>query len=84
MGMWTTTNQDELALVLKSFSQAACKNYGDHAFEAGYLQSLCVSMLADMPKRKQKEVINDMIRATQRQEKQVVEKMSQNRTFERV
>jgi hypothetical protein len=77
MGMWTTENQDTLNIVLKAFSEAAHKNYGGHAFEAGYLQSVIISILPDLPKRKQKVLIDDMVRATQKQEKQVIEKMKE-------
>ena len=77
MGMWTTENQDTLNIVLKAFSEAAHKNYGGHAFEAGYLQSVIISILPDLPKRKQKVLIDDMVRATQKQEKQVIGKMKE-------
>jgi hypothetical protein len=77
MGMWTTDNQDTLKIVLKAFGEAARKNYdGSYAFEAGYLESVIVSMLPLMPKRAQKIVIDDMVRATQKQEREVIEKMS--------
>lgn len=76
MGMWTTDNQDTMSVVLKAFSEAARKNYGGHDFEAGYLQSLVVSMLPNMPKKMQKIFIDDMVRATQKQEKAVIEKMN--------
>ena len=84
MGMWTTENQDTLTDVLRAFSEAAYANYGTHAFEAGYLQSTLVSVLPLLPKRKQKELINDMIRAAQKQEQRVIEKRNENITFERV
>lgn len=84
MGMWTTENQDTLNDVLTAFSRAARKNYGDHAFEAGYLQSVIISVLPSLPKRQQKILIDDMIRAAQKQEREVVEKMSENKTLERV
>ena len=45
MGMWTTDNQDTLSDVLRAFSDAARLNYGSHSFEAGYLQSVIISML---------------------------------------
>ena len=77
MGMWTTENQDTLNIVLKAFSEAAHKNYGGHAFEAGYLQSVIISILPDLPKRKQKVLIDDMVRATQKQEKQVSDKIKE-------
>lgn len=65
--MWTTNNQNEFADALIAFSKAARENYGSHAFEAGYLQSLAVSMLAKMPKREQKALIGDIERSTARQ-----------------
>jgi len=37
-----------------------------------------------MPKRVQKSFVEDVIRAVQKQEKEVVEKMNQNQTMERV
>lgn len=81
MGMWTTDNQDTMKIVLRAFSDAAGRNYPgfsgfqSHAFEAGYLQSLIVEMLPHLPKRLQKQFIDDMVRATQKQEKQVVDKL---------
>ena len=77
MGMWTTENQDTLNIVLKAFSEAAKQNYGNHSFEAGYLQSVIISILPDLPKRKQKVLIDDMVRATQKQEKQVSDKIKE-------
>ena len=74
MGMWTTENQDTLSDVLRAFSEAARENYGSHSFESGYLQSVLVSVLPLLPKRAQKELINDMIRAAQKQEQQVMNK----------
>lgn len=76
MGMWTTENQDTMQVVLRSFSEAARKNYDGHAFEAGYLQSLVVSMLPQLPKRLQKAYIDDMVRAAQKQEAEVLAKMT--------
>lgn len=75
MGMWTTENQDTMKIVLKAFGEASHKNYGSHSFEAGYLESLVVQMLPMLPKRMQKAFIEDMVRATQKQEKEVIDKM---------
>jgi hypothetical protein len=75
MGMWTTDNQDTMSIVLKAFSDAARRNYDGHSFEAGYLQSVIISILPDLPKRQQKVLINDMIRAAQKQEKEVLDKI---------
>jgi len=77
MGMWTTDNQDTLSLVLKSFSDAARENYGSHSFESGYLQSVLISVLPLMPKRAQKILIDDMVRAAKKQEAEVVAKMKE-------
>jgi hypothetical protein len=76
MGMWTTENQDTMSLVLRAFSEAANKNYSGHAFEAGYLQSVIVSILPQLPKRAQKVLIEDMVRAAKKQEAQVIEKLN--------
>ena len=76
MGMWTSENQDTLNIVLKAFSEAAHKNYGSHAYEAGYLQSVIISLVPVLPKRQQKILIEDMVRAAKKQEKQVIEKMN--------
>jgi hypothetical protein len=75
MGMWTTENQDTMSLVLRAFSEAARKNYDGHAFEAGYLQSVIVSLVPLLPKRQQKVLIEDMVRAAKKQEAEVVAKM---------
>lgn len=83
MGLWTTANQDEFDLVLKQFVDAAQKNY-DYAYTTGYLQSMCVEMIALLPKRKQKEFINGMITAAQNQEQRLIKKMNENQVFERV
>ena len=76
MGMWTTDNQDTMKIVLKAFGEASHKNYGSHSFAAGYLESLVVQMLPSLPKRVQKMFIEDMVRATQKQEKEVIDKMN--------
>ena len=75
MGMWTTENQDTMSLVLRAFSEAARKNYDGHAFEAGYLQSVIISLVPLLPKRQQKVLIEDMVRAAKKQEAEVVAKM---------
>jgi hypothetical protein len=84
MGMWTSEQEDTFDIVLKQFSRAAYENYESSAFEAGYLQSTLSRMFADLHKRKQKEYLDFMIRATQRQEQEVVQKMNENKTFTRV
>jgi len=77
MGMWTTDNQDTMSLVLKAFSEAARENYGGHAFEAGYLQSVIVSLVPLLPKRAQKVLIDDMVRAAKKQEQEVSNKQKE-------
>jgi len=77
MGMWTTDNQDTLSLVLKSFSDAARENYGSHSFESGYLQSVLISVLPLLPKRQQKVLIDDMVRAAKKQEQEVINKIKE-------
>ncbi len=76
MGMFTTENQDTMKIVLKAFTDASLKNYDSHSYAAGYLESTVIEMLRHTPKRYQKGLINDFIRATQRQEEQVIKKMN--------
>ena len=76
MGLFTTENQDTMKIVLRAFGEASHRNYGSHSFEAGYLESLVVQMLPLLPKRMQKVFIDDMVRATKKQEQQVIEKMN--------
>ncbi len=80
MGMWTTENQDTMQVVLRAFSEAAHKNYDGHAFEAGYLQSVVVSLIPHLPKKVQKIVIDDMVRAAQKQERDYLQKMVDKQT----
>ncbi len=82
MGMFTTENQDTMRIVLRAFSDAAGRAYPgfngapSHSFEAGYLQSMVVEMLPHLPKRMQKIFIDDMVRATQKREKEIIERMN--------
>ena len=82
--MFRTQNQETFRLVLKAFGEAANQNYGGHAFEAGYLQSLCVQLLGQMPKKYQQAWIDDMVRATQKQEQEVIAKMKKDPTIDKV
>lgn len=84
MGLFTSENQDTMKIVLRAFGDASHKNYGGHSFEAGYLESVVVEMLPHLPKRMQKIFIEDMVRATKKQEKQFADKQAENKTMERV
>ena len=55
--MWTTENQRVMAEALKQLVEDE-----GTAYAAGYLSSFVVSMLADLPKRKQKEEIAQILR----------------------
>ena len=74
MGMWTTDNQDTMRIVLKAFMDASLKNYNSHSYAAGYLESMVVQMLPFMPKRVQKSFVEDIIRAVQKNEAQIIAK----------
>jgi hypothetical protein len=69
--MFSTQNQVEFREVLREFTAAAYANYDSHAFAAGYLESLAVAMLSALPKREQTALIKDMIRATEKQQKEL-------------
>jgi hypothetical protein len=82
--MFDANNQETFHLVLRAFSEAARKNYGDHSFEAGYLQSLSEQMLSMMPKKYQRGFIDSVVRAARKQEEEVIKKMNENQVFDRV
>ena len=78
MGMWTTENQDTLADVLRAFSEVAHQRFHhSHAYEAGYLQSVLIYYIKHLPKRMQKQLIADMVEATQKQEQILIERAQQ-------
>jgi len=66
--MFHTDNQVAFKQSLRKFTEAAYKNYGSHAYSAGYLESLAVQMLALMSKREQKAFIDNMTAAAKKQE----------------
>ena len=84
MGLFTSQNQDTMKIVLRAFGDASHKNYGSHSFEAGYLESVIISLVPLLPKRQQKILIDDMVRATQKQEKEVIAKMQKDPTVDMV
>ncbi len=82
--MFDANNHETFRLVLRAFSEASRKNYGDHAFEAGYLQSLAVDLLDMMPKKYQRAFIDSVVRATRKQEAEAIRKQNETRVFDRV
>ena len=54
---------DQIRAELKNFSEVSRTAYGDYAYAAGYFESLCASLLAEMPARRQ-ELETTLIRRT--------------------
>ena len=75
--MWTTANQTEMRDLLTIFSKDNREIYGNHAYSAGFLESMIVTMLPLLPKRAQKDFIADMQRETIRTKTQLIERQSQ-------
>lgn len=48
---------DEIKAELKLFSEATVEKYQSYAFATGYFESTLASIMMDMPKHKQKELI---------------------------
>lgn len=67
-----TENQETMRDALKCFSDAALDRFDSHAYAAGYLESTVVAMMADLPKRAQKQWIDVIVRAAQHQEAQLI------------
>jgi hypothetical protein len=82
MGQFTSANQDTFSDVLKAFSTAASLNYPTslglpgYAYQAGYFESLCNEMFGYLTKKRQKQLIEDMTRATQNQQHILISKMN--------
>jgi hypothetical protein len=82
MGQFTSANQDTFSDVLKAFSTAAGMNYPSslggpgYAYQAGYFESLCNEMFGYLTKKRQKQLIEDMTRATQNQQHILISKMN--------
>jgi hypothetical protein len=82
--MFNETNFDTMRLVMKAFASASRENYQSHSYAAGYYESTILRMFTLLPKRAQKIFIEDMVRATQQQEKEVIARLNENRTVDRV
>ena len=82
--MFDETNFETMRLVMKSFNSAAYENYKSQAYAAGYYEATILRMFHLLPKKAQRIFIEDMVRATQKQEQEVVAKMNENRTVDRV
>lgn len=50
----------ELSVKLKEFSNATNDRYNSYAFAAGFFESTLANLLADLPVRKQNEVISSL------------------------
>lgn len=75
-------NEETFELVMKAFIEASQENY-DYAYTAGYLGSFARDIFSVLPKSKQRVYIAALVRATAKQEAEVIQKRNENRTFER-
>lgn len=66
--MFHTDLQQEFKQSLRSFTDAAYKNYDGYAYATGYLESLAVQMLAQMSKREQQAFVKAMQAAVKQQQ----------------
>ena len=74
--MYDTQNQQAFESVLNEFVKVHHELDGNHAYAAGFLVSMAVEMLNDMPKRKQKEIIKRVQANTDSQPIKVISIMS--------
>ena len=82
--MFNETNFDTMRIVIKAFNEASHKNYGSYAYAAGYFESKMLQMFVLLPKKAQKMFIEDLVRATQQQEQEVIAKMNKRPTVDKV
>lgn len=74
MGMWTTATQDEMEAALTKFTKVTDTLFGNHSYAVGFYENTIVHLLAQLPKKQQREAINDILRASLRLERQLAEK----------
>ena len=71
MSMFYTENQHNLELVLKKFNAAVEQRFaelgGASYYEVGYLHNTLIHYMKFLPKRRQRELIQDFVASTQRQ-----------------
>ena len=82
--MFNETNFETMRLVMKAFADASRQNYSSHSYAAGYYEATILRMFHLLPKKAQRIFIEDMVRATQKQEQEVVARMNENRTVDKV
>jgi len=81
--MFNETNFETMRLVMKAFAEASHKNYSSHSYAAGYYEATILRMFHLLPKKAQRIFIEDMVRATQKQEQEVIAKMNKNPEVDR-
>ena len=82
--MLTRSENDEtFELVMKAFVEASEENH-DYAYTAGYLSSFARDLFSVLPKTKQRMFIAALVRATAKQEAEVIEKRNKKQMLERV
>ena len=52
--------KDEIKSALTSFIGATYQEFNSHSYATGYMESLLVSILVDMPRHKQVEVLTQL------------------------
>lgn len=78
MGFFTTANQDEMEAALTQFSTVTNTLFGSHSYAAGFYESTIVDLLARLPKRQQRDAIEDIRRATLRMQRQLQAKLERS------
>ena len=75
-------NDKTFELVMKAFVEASEENH-DYAYTAGYLSSFARDLFSVLPKTKQRMFIAALVRATAKQEAEVIEKRNKKQMLER-
>ena len=53
--------REQLDLVVSSFARQATRKWDGHAYTAGYLQSLVVSLLTSLPAKEQQKHVTTLL-----------------------
>jgi len=68
--MTTKYTREQINKVLDTFVETSYEHWGFYSYSAGALQSQLTTLLADMPKHKQAEVLNVFIKMTEKYSKE--------------
>lgn len=63
---------DTTRAVLKEFGDACLKNFGSHSYAAGWLESVVVQLIMELPKKRREEMRQEFALQARKHQKEVL------------